>query len=683
MTKLHLSSSALTSQSTREHPRKSAEPSGGLGLGKSLRNVHIDEEGRHSLGSDHNRLRLQFEASPWRQKVKKHEPATRFLPDAAYEEVANEFELCPGREQADTYEQYIAQLRQIMRKHEKIVKARRGFSRKSWWDGEVQAAIKARRTANRCHRQCVKRPHSEDVQATWQEYLRRKREMQAITQRKIAEANHKTLHAIKSAGRGAAAKFWTYVSRLDSKATQPEIRTESTGDKTTDLHRALTDHLHQLYAQPHPSTHTELPCPDVSELTGTGHQKWTVARSAIDRAISKIGARTARGFDGIPAGLVKRLGAGARAQLADFFSEILAGGPIPSDWLRGKVILLPKRGGDPGLLRDYRPLTITSVVYRVFAQVLKVWMTTWAEEGGHLTELQNGFRRDRRLEDNLFVLTQCIEVARKEERGLIGCFLDVSKAYDSVPHELLLQHLEALGMPPTWTGLLGRLYRDSSVVATLNGVYSKRKILASGVGFVVERISDGLKEQQTLPGLVFADDIVLLAGNSGDLQTLVTSCAEAMAPLGLQFNTKKSAAVNFSGPGFLTREWLERSQRAVGRLALGCHGNVANEAVQGDLGWSCFEAREARSKLSYEGRLRLMQPHRWARRIFDYVHRNGIRTRWSKRQQHLSRKYGFYASPVQEETERKWSKAVKTQVRMTEAGHLAARHGGEEYTEDL
>ncbi|KAH7986498.1 hypothetical protein HPB52_024913 [Rhipicephalus sanguineus] len=184
------------------------------------------------------------------RNVKKHEPATRFLPDAAYEEVANEFELCPGREQADAYEQYIAQLRQIMRKHEKIVKARRGFSRKSCGMG-VQAAKKPAEPPHRCHRQCVKRPHSEDVQATWQEYLRRKREMQAITQRKIAEANHKTIHAIKSAGRGAAAKFWTYVSWLDGKATQPEIRTESTGDKTTDLHRALTDHLHQLYAQPH------------------------------------------------------------------------------------------------------------------------------------------------------------------------------------------------------------------------------------------------------------------------------------------------------------------------------------------------------------------------------------------------------------------------------------------------
>ncbi|KAL1479198.1 hypothetical protein MTO96_052051 [Rhipicephalus appendiculatus] len=56
-----------------------------------------------------------------------------------------------------------------------------------------------------------------------------------------------------------------------------------------------------------------------------------------------------------------------------------------------------------------------------------------------------------------------------------------------------------------------------------------------------------------------------------------------------------------------------------------------------------------------------MQPHRWTRRVFDYVHRNCIRTRWSKRLQHLSRRYGFYASPVKEDTERKWAKAVKTQ----------------------
>lgn len=76
----------------------------------------------------------------------------------------------------------------------------------------------------------------------------------------------------------------------------------------------------------------------------------------------------------------------------------------------------------------------------------------------------------------------------------------------------------------------------------------ERTLLASRVGFVVERTEDGLREQQVLPGLVFADDIVLLAGSTGDLQTLITNCVDAMAPLGLQFNTKKLAVIVFSGP---------------------------------------------------------------------------------------------------------------------------------------
>ncbi|KAH6930248.1 hypothetical protein HPB50_012260 [Hyalomma asiaticum] len=45
-------------------------------------------------------------------------------------------------------------------------------------------------------------------------------------------------------------------------------------------------------------------------------------------------------------------------------------------------------------------------------------------------------------------------------------------------------------------------------------------------------------------------------------------------------------------------------QRKVGRVALGCHGRVAVEAIQGDLGWSSFEAREASSRVACEGRFR-------------------------------------------------------------------------------
>ncbi|XP_037562749.1 uncharacterized protein LOC119442090 [Dermacentor silvarum] len=486
-----------------------------------------------------------------------------------------------------------------------------------------------------------------------------------------------------------------------------------------------------------------------------------------------MSARTARGLDNIPAGILKTLGARSREQLAEIFTGILKGDPVPEDWLRGRVTLIPKRGGDAGLLRDYRPVTVTSVVYRVFAQVLKTWMSAWAEANNHLTELQNGFRKDRRLEDNVFALTQCVEIARKEARTLVCCFLDVSKAYDSVPHAELLQCLSDMEMPLAWTSVLQRLYNNNRVVTTMCGVRSsevavtrglkqgcplspllymlyvsrvERQLLKLGLGFTLGYVDGGMKGCWVLPGLVFADDIVLMAGSATDLQAQMNSCADKMAALGLSFNAKKSAVLHFSGPaevdrsftlpggeaveqateyrylgvnlctqpdytathedhlrtasrragsvlrrrglwGFNryvmvrelwkavhvptltftnaiicmsspTREWLERGQRVVGRLGTGCHGNVANEAIQGDLGWSSFEAREAKSKISYDGRLRAMGKHRWARRVFDYVTVNGVRTRWMKRLQQLRKKFGFFCCPTQAENAQVSAKAT-------------------------
>ncbi|KAH6930787.1 hypothetical protein HPB50_018395 [Hyalomma asiaticum] len=110
-----------------------------------------------------------------------------------------------------------------------------------------------------------------------------------------------------------------------------------------------------------------------------------------------------------------------------------------------------------------------------------------------------------------------------------------------------------------------------------------------------------------------------------------------------------------------TRQWLERGQREVGRMALGCHGRVAIEAIQGDLGWSTFEAREARSKATYEGRLRLMDDERWPRRLFRYASLTGTPTQWYRRLGNLKRKFGM-AKPVVEDRMYKWAHAVKTQV---------------------
>lgn len=169
----------------------------------------------------------------------------------------------------------------------------------------------------------------------------------------------------------------------------------------------------------------------------------------VVRALNHIKCSTAKGLDGIQARRLKTLGKDAKDQLAEIFTDMLTGeADVPRDWRQGKVVLVTKKGVDNRLLRNYRPLTVTSTMYRVFATIGKERLRTWAERKETLTEPQGGFRHGRRLEDNVYTLTQCIEVARKKEKRLICCFLDVAKAYDSVPHDQLLTRLEQLDMPP-------------------------------------------------------------------------------------------------------------------------------------------------------------------------------------------------------------------------------------------
>ncbi|XP_049269103.1 uncharacterized protein LOC125757570 [Rhipicephalus sanguineus] len=84
---------------------------------------------------------------------------------------------------------------------------------------------------------------------------------------------------------------------------------------------------------------------------------------------------------------------------------------------------------------------------------------------------------------------------------------------------------------------------------------------------------------------------------------------------------------------------LEVKQRGIGRLALGAHGNTPNQGVQGDMGWTSFESREASSKIKFDERLREMGEERWARKVLSYLYMRNVDTKWRKRTRKLTSKY--------------------------------------------
>ncbi|KAF2354415.1 hypothetical protein FHG87_014830 [Trinorchestia longiramus] len=77
-------------------------------------------------------------------------------------------------------------------------------------------------------------------------------------------------------------------------------------------------------------------------------------------------------------------------------------------------------------------VALADTVSKIFCGILNERMKHVVEEQGVMGEEHNGFRRDRRGEDNLFVVSEVIERKRKENKKVYLAFLDIEKAYDRV-----------------------------------------------------------------------------------------------------------------------------------------------------------------------------------------------------------------------------------------------------------
>ena len=121
---------------------------------------------------------------------------------------------------------------------------------------------------------------------------------------------------------------------------------------------------------------------------------------------------------------VKALGDQDLNNLMRLLNDVLMGGCIPKEWKESRVVLVHK-GGSKNELKNYRPVAIINVVYKLFMMVLRERINGWVEESGMLGDIHGGFRMGRRTEDNLFMLERMIEMAKVRKDCLFVAFIDI------------------------------------------------------------------------------------------------------------------------------------------------------------------------------------------------------------------------------------------------------------------
>ena len=133
------------------------------------------------------------------------------------------------------------------------------------------------------------------------------------------------------------------------------------------------------------------------------------------------------------------IGNKAKSWLMDMLNECTRTKHIPSIWRKAKVIAIPKPGKDPSSPRSYRPISLLCIPYKLYERLILMRISPLV--GEKLTKDQAGFRPGRSCAGQLLNLTQHMEDGYERKMLTGAAFVDLSAAYDTVQHRLMIRKL--------------------------------------------------------------------------------------------------------------------------------------------------------------------------------------------------------------------------------------------------
>ena len=97
-------------------------------------------------------------------------------------------------------------------------------------------------------------------------------------------------------------------------------------------------------------------------------------------------------------------------------------------------------------------------VGKIFYAVLNERLRDWTKRKKIMGEEQNGFRRDKRAEDNIYVMNELISKMKKDNRRIYIAFLYIEKAYDRVHKGMMCRVLEEVGVSVKVVNVIKSMY---------------------------------------------------------------------------------------------------------------------------------------------------------------------------------------------------------------------------------
>ena len=172
--------------------------------------------------------------------------------------------------------------------------------------------------------------------------------------------------------------------------------------------------------------------------------------------LSSVDPSKASGPDLISARMLKHTAASISRAITQLFNMSLTSGKLPCEWKTALVVPVPKsqERSDPS---NYRPISLLPILSKLLEKYVQTFLLEHLEATSPISIQQWGFLKGKSATGALLTATKEWHHVLEMGGDVCSVFLDLSKAFDKVPHAPLLAKLADLNLPHSLLCLVSKL----------------------------------------------------------------------------------------------------------------------------------------------------------------------------------------------------------------------------------
>ena len=205
-----------------------------------------------------------------------------------------------------------------------------------------------------------------------------------------------------------------------------------------------------------------------------------VDESFVLNQLQNLNVNKATGIDNISAKYLKMAAQAITKPLTKVLNLSIESNTFPDNLKKAKVTPIYKKGSKTDV-NNFRPISVLPILNSIYERHISNCVTTFLDEYNLIYELQSGFRR---LHSCQTALTKAVDnwLTAMNNNYIVGTvLLDLSKAFDLVNHNILLQKLKCYKFSPSAIALFESYLSNRSQQVHISGKLSTAKELKAGV----------------------------------------------------------------------------------------------------------------------------------------------------------------------------------------------------------